>query len=446
MKKCCLLLCSVLAFTSCGVYKDYQSSVSIPQNAYGDMVPDSVASMAAVDWKTMFPEQELQMLISKALESNVSMKTAAMRIEQAELGYKASRLGYLPTLAFSPSYNISKMGSDPSSNYAKLGLAANWQLDFFGAGVTNSKRKAKANLEYMRDYEQATRCRLISSMAQLYYQLVGLNKKICILREMEVLYTKTYETVETLFEVGAYQSPAVHQTKAQLESLKINIISLEQSRENVESAICKLLNEPYHTVSRTEAMSISMPQQFHIGVPADLLRYRPDIRAAERKIEMAYYDVQLSKVAMYPNITLSADGSWMSNPAKWIVNGLASLTQPIFQGGKLRANYKSNEIEQKIAVEAFSETMIGATHEVTEALSECEAAIKKEPHFASQISALHQAVDATQELMNNGTTSYLEVITALQALLQAEMEQADSSVDGALSLVKLYAALGGGME
>lgn len=441
--KYCALALSVFAFTSCGVYKEYKSDVSVSETAYGEINADTTSNMAAVGWKTMFVDPQLQTLISNALSKNTSVKTAAMRLEQAEIGYKTARLGYLPTLAFSPSVSFDQIYGE-YSQYANLGIAASWQLDVFGAGITNTKRKSKANIEYMHDYEQATKCRIISSVAQLYYQLVGLDQKLVIMRNIEAIYNKTYESVQTLFEVGAYESPAIHQTKAQLEELRVSVINIENAIETIEHSICQILNEPYHHISRNSTAAITMPEAVSIGVPADMLRYRPDVRAAERKIELAYYDVLLAKGALYPNITITADGGWMSNPAGWIVSGAASLLQPIFQGGKLRANVKTSKIEQQILMDEFTQTMTDASHEVTSSLRACQYAKAKQPHITEQVKALREAVDATQELMNNGTTSYIEVLTALQSLLQAQISETDNNIEGALAVVKLYAALGGG--
>lgn len=451
-KKFFYLLLGSLTLVGCGLYKPYQSQTTVPDNVYGEMKVEGESCMAATGWRQMFTDPQLQTLIEQALAQNTDIKTARMRIEQAEISYRTSKVAYLPTVAFSPTANVAKQGSNDMTWSYSLGMAATWQLDIFGASVTNSKRKAKAASQYAKDLEQATQCQLVSSVAQLYYQLLSLDRQLMIEKEMVGLYEKTYETVQTLFEAGTYTSPAVLQTKAGLESLKASIKDLEYGIENLEHTMCQLLDEPQHKITRGTLEGVNMPATVSVGVPADLLKYRPDVRAAERNIEMAYYDVLLKKGALYPSVTLSANGGWTDgsssilnpDPALWFIQGVGSLMQPIFMGGKLRADLKVTKIDQQIALLNFRKTVIDAGHEVTTALSACRLAKDKAPHIQAQEQAIAEAVTATQELMNNGTTSYLEVITALQDLLNAQLAGVENKTNGALALVKLYAALGGG--
>lgn len=442
-------LCSLL-FSSCGLYQRYESKSSIPDNVYGASAVDSSSNVADTEWQQMFTDERLQGLISKALTNNTEAKTALLRIQQAEIGYKTSRLAYLPTVAFAPTAQIQKMGDMGSSNSYSLPVQANWELDIFGARTTNNRRKAKASLAYAQDYDQAVKCRLVSSVATLYFDLLALDEEKKIQTEMIALYEKTYESVQTLYETGVYMSTAVNQTKAQLEQLKVDLIEVDNAIISAEHAICEVLDEPYHHIERGTMAGIKMPSQVGTGVPADLLRLRPDVRVAERKIEMAYYDVLLDKGAMYPAISLTANGGWqrlavdaIGDPKVWFIQGIGSLVQPIFMGGRLRANLKVSKIEQEIAVEEFRKTVIQAGHEVTNALSKCKMAKDKEPHINAQIAALNDAVMANQELMNHGTATYIEVLTSLQELLQAKNAEVSNKVSGMQALVELYAALGG---
>lgn len=443
-----LLLGSVLLLNSCGLYKEYQSTTSVPGNVYGELTADTTGNIAATSWQEMFTDPQLQQLIATALANNNDVKTAQLNIEKAEINYKTSKLAYLPTVAFSPTGGIAKNGSFDTQYTYTLGMAANWQLDVFGAGITNAKRSARAAAEYARDMKQAVDCRLVSSVAQLYYQLLSLDQQLVIMNDMVILYGKTYDMVQTLFDAGVYNSPAVHQTKAEYESLKVNIIDLMHAIETTEHSLCKLLDEPYHHIARGKLDGITFPASVGVGVPADLMRYRPDVRAAERNIEMAYYNNLQAKGALYPSINLSANGGWMSNPDPkiWFIQGIGSLMQPIFQGGKLRANIEATKIDQQIALNAFRQTVIDASHEITTALCECKHAKDKAPMVHAQVESLKEAVFATQELMNNGTTSYIEVLTALQSLLKAEITETELKAEGAKALITLYAALGGGSE
>lgn len=443
MKKVLILLCAT-TLTGCGVYKSYDSQSSIPQDVYGIQTVDTSTNLGQTGWHQMFGDQHLQTLIEGALRQNLDAKTALLSIEKAEIAYKTSRLAYLPTFAFSPSAGLVKNGSDKTVYSGTLGISASWQLDIFGAGITNAKRKAKAAKQYAADYEQAVECRLIASTASMYYNLLSLDKRLEILKAMIALYEKTYDMVQTLYEVGQYNSAAVSQTKAQLEALRVQLIDTENIIITTEHGLCELLNEPYRHIVRGSLDDAKMPACLGTGVPADLLRYRPDVRVAERNIEMAYYDVQLSKGRLYPSITLSADGGWaFVDPVQWFVSGVGSLVQPIFQGGQLRADLKIKKLEQQIAVEEFRSTVIKAGHEVTSALADCQLSQAKTRHIEAQVEALSNTVFATQELMNNGSSNYQEVLQALQEMLQAQVSEVENKANGMDAVVRLYAALGG---
>ncbi len=444
-----LFVTTMLILSSCGVYKKYSSKTTIPTDVYGKIDMDSTDNIAQYRWQEIFVDPCLQKLIETALVNNIDVQTSLLNIEQAELNWKTSRLAYLPTMAFAPTINVGKtQGKEMDWGY-NLGMQASWQLDIFGAGITNNKRKAKAAKECAEEYEKAVRCRLISSVAQLYYELMSIRRQYEIQTNIVSLYEKTYESVNTLYEVGQYYSPAVHQTKAQLESLRAGLYDLELSIYATEHSLCQLMNESFHSIEHSTLEEFTLPIQIQTGIPADLLKYRPDVRAAERQIEMAYYDVNLSKGNLYPNIALSANGGWeqltrfATDPQQWFIQGIGSLVQPIFQGGKIRTDIKIKKIDQQIAVLNFRKTVIDAGHEVGDAIQKCNACANKAPHLTTQVQSLREAVLATQELMNNGTATYLEVLTSIQELLQAEMAETRNKSDEAKATIKLYSALGG---
>ncbi|MBQ0049355.1 MAG: TolC family protein [Bacteroidales bacterium] len=452
MKKViCTVILGTSLLASCGLYRKYESQSVVPEDVFGTQKVNQESNLADMGWRQMFADSKLQTLIQKALTNNTEAKTALMRMQQAEISYKAARMAYLPTVAFAPTVQVLKQGAKSGELTYSLGAQASWELDIFGAGITNAKRKAKSAAKYATDYEQAVECRLVSTVAALYYELLALDQQTEIQRQMIVLYEQVYEDVKTLYETGHYTSPAVHQTSAQLEQLKTNLIDLQHLIISVEHSLCEVLDEPYHTIERGILSDVVMPASIGVGVPADLLRLRPDVRVAERNIEMAFYDVQLARCAMFPALTLTAKGGWqrltedagLLDPKIWFIQGIGSLVQPIFQGGRLRANLKIKKIDQQIAVEEFRKIVIKAGHEVTNALVKCQMAVEKKPHIEHTVAELREAVMANQELMNYGNATYLEVLSSLQELLQAQQLQVDNQIAGLQALVELYSALGG---
>ena len=190
-----------------------------------------------------------------------------------------------------------------------------------------------------------------------------------------------------------------------------------------------------------------------IGVPATMLELRPDIRLANFAMEEAFYNTQDARSAFYPNISLQGIAGWTNsagsmvvNPGKILLNAVASLTQPIFARGKIKANYKIAQLTEEDLKRRYVQTVIDAGNQVNEALADCQAAREKHSYFHRQVEVLHQAYIGTHELMDNGKSSYLEVLTAQETLLNAQLNEAMNMYNGAQAVIALYIALGGGTK
>jgi outer membrane protein TolC len=186
-----------------------------------------------------------------------------------------------------------------------------------------------------------------------------------------------------------------------------------------------------------------------IGVPAQMLEYRPDIRMANAAMEEAFYNTQAARAAFFPSITLSATGGWTNsagtivNPAKLFLNLVGSLTQPIFAQGKIKANYKISKLTEEDLQRKYVQTVIDAGNQVNEAMADCDAAREKHAYYHRQVEVLSEAYKGTHELMDNGKSSYLEVLTAQESLLSAQLNEAVNMYSGAQAVIALYIALGG---
>ena len=190
-----------------------------------------------------------------------------------------------------------------------------------------------------------------------------------------------------------------------------------------------------------------------IGVPAQMLEQRPDIRMANAAMEEAFYNTQAARAAFFPSITLTAQGGWTNSagsmvidPAKMFLNLVGSLTQPIFAQGKIKANYKINQLTEENLQKKYVQTVIDAGNQVNEAMADCEAAREKHDYYHRQVEVLHEAYIGTHELMDNGKASYLEVLTAQENLLSAQLSEASNMFNGAQAVIALYIALGGGTK
>lgn len=436
------ILCGALLLSSCSLYKEYTTSETIRNDLYGEAKQQSsAANLFDTGWQKLFTDPQLQALIGKALQNNSDMQTAMLTLQEAETLHKASRLAYLPTVMFSPTASLGKIGSEVIKDYS-VGIDASWTLDIVGGGITNARRQAKASQAYAEDLKQAVECRLVAMLVEDYYTLMALDSKAEIHRQTIQLWGENLDMIKALYENGYYLSPAVHQATASLAAIKAQMLDIENQRNRLEVEICRILGEPASSVQRGSLATFTMPEQIGIGVPADLLRNRPDVRAAERKMEIEFYNMQIKRGAFYPSITIDGSGAWI-NPKTWLISGIGSLVQPIFMQGKLRADLQIAKIGQQKALVAFRQTVIDAGAEVHNALSDCLLRKAKAQYVDEQVNELSEAYKATHELMTKGTSTYIEVITAQDNLLNAQLAQVENSYQSAIALIRLYSALGG---
>ena len=194
-------------------------------------------------------------------------------------------------------------------------------------------------------------------------------------------------------------------------------------------------------------------QFLKIGVPATMLELRPDIRMANHAMEEAFYNTQAARAAFFPSITLSGTAGWTNsagsmvvNPGKLLLSAVVQLTQPIFARGKLKANLKINQLTQEDLQRKYVQTVIDAGNQVNEAMADCQAAREKYGYYQRQVEVLYNAYTGTHELMDNGKANYLEVLTAQESLLNAQLSEAMNMYKGAQAVIALYIALGGGTK
>lgn len=437
------IICGALLLSSCSLYKSYESTETIRTDLYGDAAQQSSdTNLFDAGWQNLFSDPQLQTLIGKALQNNSDMQTAMLTLQEAETVHKASKLAYLPAIMFSPTASLTQLGSADLIKSYDLGIDMSWTLDIVGGGITNARRQAKAGKAYADDLKQAVECRLIAMLVEDYYALMALDRKAEIHRQTIQLWSENLDMLKALYEYGYYQSPAVHQAAASLAGIKAQMLDIEDQQHALEVEICRILGEPATSIQRGSLAAFTMPEQIGIGVPADLLRNRPDVRAAERKMEMEFYNVQIKRGAFYPSIRIDGRGAW-TTPETWLINGIGSLVQPIFMQGKLRADLNIAKIGQQKALIAFRQTVIDAGAEVHNALHDCRLHKEKAQYINEQVNELNEAYLATHELMTKGTSTYLEVITAQDNLLSAQLAQVENSYQSAIALIHLYSALGG---
>ncbi|MBR4536853.1 MAG: TolC family protein [Bacteroidales bacterium] len=436
-----MITAATLLFTGCNLYRKYQSDATVRNDVMGDVVnPQDTVSMGNMDWRSVFTDPQLQRLIETALTNNTDMRSAQLSIEQAQNSVKSAKWGYAPMLSFTPNATYAYQGG--SSFSAQIPISASWQIGIFGQ-TTTGVRKAKAQVAYAEDYKQAVQVSLAANVANLYYTLVMLDRELEIEEQTEQLWEESLESTRALFDAGIYESPAVYQMEASVSSVKTEIIDLRNTILTTEASLCNLLAEPPHHIERASFGAFRMPEQLHLGLPVRLLDARPDVRLAERNMEFAYYSTQQARQSFYPTLTIEGLFGAAFSPAQMIGQAVASLTQPILEAGKLSAQLKNAKLDQEKARLEFEQALLDAGKEVYTYVHNCQTAEQKAELIANRVNSLQQAYDATSALMQHGSTTYLEVLTAQESLLSAQLMQVQNQYEGIQSLINLYSALGG---
>lgn len=438
-----VLLMGTLLFSGCSLYQKYESNATVPDDVMGDIAnPQDTTSMGNLDWRDIFKDAKLQQLIEKAWNNNTDMRTAQLSIEQAQNELSAARWGYVPTLSLTPQATYT-YNSGASAFNVSVPVTASWQLGIFGQTATNIK-KAKAQVGYTEDYRQAVQVSLASNVANLYYSLVMLDRQLEIAVETEGLWEESLESTRALYEAGIYKSPAVYQMEASLAEVRTEIMELRNSITTTEASLCKLLAESPHHIDRASFNAFEVPEELHLGLPVNLLSARPDVRVAERNMEIAFYGKQQAFQSFFPSLTIDGVfGLATVNPAQIMAQAVASLAQPIFAGGKLNAQLKNAKANQEKAQLAFVQALLDAGNEVYQYWHVFQTAQAKSTFIDTRVNALQEAFSATSELMDNGSTTYLEVLTAQESLLSAQLSQVNNQYEIIQSLINLYTSLGG---
>ena len=460
-----------IMLSGCGIYNKYEQNTPTPSDAFGTdegiRAANSEMTIAQMSWREFFTDPLLQQLIEQVLANNTDLNSARIAVEKSQAALTAAKLAYLPSLALAPQGTLASFDKSAATKTYSLPLQLSMDIDVFGS-ITNKKRAAKAVLLQAQMQQEAVRANLISITAQQYFMLQVLDRQLEILMQTDSLWNKSLETEQARWENGKAYSTAVNQMEASYLSVKTQIVDTRRNIRSVENAICKLLAvSPQHidrqkwgssNLHRAEAIDGTDEQAFNnkylrIGIPAQMLENRPDIRMANHAMEEAFYNTAAARSAFYPSITLSGSAGWTNSaggmivdPGKILLSAIGSLTQPIFARGKLIANKKIAKLTEEDLQKKYVQAVINAGNEVNEAIADCMTAREKHAYYQRQVQVLHEAYTGTHELMDNGKASYIEVLRAQESLLDAQLGSAMNMYYGAESLIALYIALGGGSK
>ena len=446
---------AALLLSSCNVYRHYQRP-EVQTDVYREATVPGVSAdtmnLGNLPWREVFTDPKLQALIQQGLAHNADLQTARLRVEEAEAMLMSARLAYVPSLGLQPQGTISSFDNRNTTKTYQLPAVASWELDLFGR-LTNAKRKAKADLMQSEAYRQAVQTQVIASIANMYYTLLALDRQLAISEETAIIWAQNVETMRQMKARAAVNEAAVVQSEANSYALNASLFDLRRQIRETENSLSVLIGIVPQEIERGELPLQPVAADLTVGVPIQLLSNRPDVKAAEMALAGTFYNTNAARAAFYPQITLNGtvgfsnnSGMGIVNPGKMILSAIGSLTQPIFAQGANRARLKVAKAQQEEATIAFQQTLLQAGAEVSDALFLYETARNKAADRSGQIQSLEKAVEYTQELLNYSTATYLEVLTAQQALLSARLTEAGDVLESLQAVVNLYQALGGGRE
>lgn len=460
-KQIITLMCATAFLSSCHIYKSYDRPDDISTSALyrdtasvNDTLAADTANFGNLPWREVFTDPQLQALIEKGLENNSDIRTAALKVKEAEAPLLIAKMAYAPSLTLSPQGTVSSFDKGAATKTYSLPVQAGWQIDLFGQ-LLNPKRYAKATLEQTKAYQQAVRTQIIASIANMYYTLLMLDRQLEISTNTADILKKNTETMQAMKDAALYNinGAGVEQSRAAYAQVLASLPEIRRSIRETENALSILLGETPQNVQRGVLEAQQLPSEFSVGIPLQLLSNRPDVKAAEMSLAAAYYNTNTARSAFYPKIMLSGSAGWTNsagsaiiNPAKFLASAIGSLTQPLFQNGVNIAKLRIAKAQQEEAKIQFQQTLLSAGGEVSNALYQYQAATETAASRTVQVNSSKNAADYTKELFNLGTSTYLEVLSAQQSYLSAQISEVSDTYNRMQAVVSLYQALGGGRE
>ncbi|MBO8478232.1 MAG: efflux transporter outer membrane subunit [Bacteroidetes bacterium] len=458
MKKILLYTIVIVMASSCSIYRKYQRPEDLPVDSLyrteaAEAAIEDTTSLGYIPWDEMFTDPHLQYLIRTGLEHNVDLQSAILRVEEAKAQLSAAKWAYAPSLNLTPQGGLSSIDGGKASWTYNAGGAVSWDIDLFGS-LLNSKRGAQATLLQQQAYQQAVRSQIIGTIANTYYALLMLDGQVAISAENVKIWKEQVRTMEAMLRVGQTNESAVTQARANLYALEASYADLVRQQRETENSICSLLGQPYFPVERGTLEEQSVPEEITVSVPLQLLSNRPDVIQAEMAYASSYYNTNMARAAFYPSINLSGSAGWtnslgqaISNPAGWLLSALGQLTMPVFNHGQLRANLKVTKAEEEIARLNYRQALLNAGEQVNNALFAIQTNKTMLEKHQAQCKDLKRTLTSTEYLFRNSSgTTYLELLTAQQSLLSAQLNTISDQYQVLQSVVTLYQALGGGRE
>jgi len=466
----------LVAATGCMVGPNYKRPVVATPAAYRgapELTPTGTP-LGAEKYTSVFTDPVLQALIAEALKNNYDVKIAADRLleQQAQVGI--TKAGQYPTVSVGGTYDAAALpggllsglgnnngssnsnGSNNNQGHTQIytgGLTTSvaWNLDFWGY-YRRQTEAARAYLRATQWAQQTTYSTLVENVATSYYELRTLDSELAITRDELKARKNSLELTQKLEAGGSDSLVDVRQAEELEYTAEAQIPDLERQISQQENSLCILLGRAPGPIARGLLIDQAPhPTEVPVGLPSDLLERRPDIRRAKELLVQANANIGVAKAQFFPQLSLSGTGGTSTSQLKGIVESknlyyyaVGSVSQPIFEGGKLTNNLHYAKAEDQELVDTYRQTIAGALRDVDNALVAYNKTREYREKQEKQTEATRDAVRLARMRFGAGATSYLEVLTNDANLYNSELTLKTAQQQEALSLVQLYNALGGG--
>lgn len=446
---------ALLAALGCNVGPKYtRPQVPVPPAYRGPdntaVSSDAQGSLGDQKWARVFQEPELQQLIHTALENNFDLRIAAQHILEQQAQVRITRAQEFPQL----NATLSGSGTNLPSSFVttppvSFGLSGSWTPDFWGLYRKQTEAQ-RDQLLAQRWAQRAVRVTLVQQVATTYFQLRALDQQLAVARDTVKVRQDSLGLTRTLETGGAAPLSDVRQAEQLLYTATAEIPQLEEQIQQTENQLRLLLGQTPGTVSHTDPTALAPPPtDLPAGIPSQLLERRPDIEQAEAQLKAANANVGAARAQFFPQLSLSGEaGAGGENFANLFsaVLGTGSITQPIFEGGKLRGQLELSKAQKEEMILNYQKTILGALRDVSNALIAAQKTRQTRIEEEKLVAAAKDATRLARIRYKGGATSYLEVLTTDSNLFSAQLNLVTAQQNEALSLVQLYSALGGGWQ
>jgi len=439
---------------------DISQASSAPPTA-----PSIAPSIADEQWAKIFEDSTLQRLVERALANNLDLRIAAQRVLEAQAQVGITRSQQLPSINAGGSYTAFQIPSSlastnsngtPGNSFFNGGgpsASAAWNLDFWGLYRRQSEA-ARAELLASEWGQKATRTALIQGVAEAYFELRSLDAQAAITENTIKARKDSLHLTQALDQHGAGSLADVRQAEELLHAAQANLPDLQRQIAIQENALSTLLGRNPGDIDRGLPIDQQPhPQEIPVGVPSQLLERRPDIQQAEAKLVAANARIGVARAQYFPQISLTSLGGSASNQLNSVFSGAnaywyaaGSISEPIFDGGRIRSNYRLSKAQEQEMLLAYQKTILSALQDVSNSLVSYKQTRERREEQSKQVASAADAVRLARLRYSGGNTSYLEVLTTDTDLYSAQLLLAQAQEQEAGSLVQLYVALGGGWQ